>query len=175
MSKQFLCSIWKKRNERPNVGGVSIRSSNGAPSRKGCVVNGQITTASTNEYAPPPPPPDPHPYAAATTTVTTFYRKAEHWGEKQDGRHPHRERGCHPLYPPLPPPSPPCPRLLVPPRTTRYKRQHLSRNKNTHINSLTSTLEKWNPYRTRCPQASYTPTPHLKAEHQEIKQDGRHP
>ena len=38
ISKQFLCSIWKKRNERPNVGGVSIRSRNGAPSRKGRVV-----------------------------------------------------------------------------------------------------------------------------------------
>ena len=38
--------IWKNRNERPNVGGVSIRSRNGAPSRKGCVVNGQITKAS---------------------------------------------------------------------------------------------------------------------------------
>ena len=36
MSKQhFLCSIlWKKRNERPNVGGVSIRIRNGAASRK---------------------------------------------------------------------------------------------------------------------------------------------
>ena len=41
ISKQFLCSLWKKRNEPPNVGGVSIRSRNGAPSRKGCVVNGQ--------------------------------------------------------------------------------------------------------------------------------------
>ena len=42
--KQFLCNIWKKRNERPNVGGVSIGSSrNGAPSREGCVVNGQMT------------------------------------------------------------------------------------------------------------------------------------
>ena len=40
ISKQFLCSIWKKRNERSNVGGVSIRSRNGAPFRKGCVVNG---------------------------------------------------------------------------------------------------------------------------------------
>ena len=38
ISKQFLCSIWKKRDERPNIGGVSIRSRNGAPSRKGCVV-----------------------------------------------------------------------------------------------------------------------------------------
>ena len=48
ISKQFLCSIWKKRNERPNVGVVSIRSRNGAPSRKGCVVDGQITKASNN-------------------------------------------------------------------------------------------------------------------------------
>ena len=31
---------------RPNVGGVSIRSRNGAPSLKGCVVNGQMTKAS---------------------------------------------------------------------------------------------------------------------------------
>ena len=46
MSKHFLCSIWKKRNECPNVGGVSIRSRNGAPSRKGCVVNGQMTKVS---------------------------------------------------------------------------------------------------------------------------------
>ena len=34
ISKQCLCSIWKKRSERPNVRGVSIRSRNGAPSRK---------------------------------------------------------------------------------------------------------------------------------------------
>ena len=33
ISKQFLCNTWKKRNERPNVGGVSTRSRNGAPSR----------------------------------------------------------------------------------------------------------------------------------------------
>ena len=31
ISKQFPCGIRKKRNERPNVGGVSIRSRNGAP------------------------------------------------------------------------------------------------------------------------------------------------
>ena len=36
ISKHFLCNIWKKRTEHPNVGGVSIRSRNGAPSRKGC-------------------------------------------------------------------------------------------------------------------------------------------
>ena len=35
IGKQFPCNIWKKRNERPNVVGVSIRSRNGAPSRKG--------------------------------------------------------------------------------------------------------------------------------------------
>ena len=42
----FFCQsiIWKKRNERPNVGGVSIRSRNGAPSRKGCVVSGQMVS-----------------------------------------------------------------------------------------------------------------------------------
>ena len=52
ISKQFLCSIWKKRNERPNVGGVSARSRNGAPSRKERVVNGQMTKAATNESPP---------------------------------------------------------------------------------------------------------------------------
>ena len=41
----------KKRNERPNIGGVSVRSRNGAPLRKGCVVNGQMT-ASNNKYTP---------------------------------------------------------------------------------------------------------------------------
>ena len=46
ISKQFLCSVWRKRNERRNVGGVSVRIRNGAPSRKGCVVNGQMTKAS---------------------------------------------------------------------------------------------------------------------------------
>ena len=43
ISKRFLCIIWKKRNERPNAGGVSIRSRSGAPSRKRCVVNGAMT------------------------------------------------------------------------------------------------------------------------------------
>ena len=46
--KRFLCNIWKKRNERLNVEGVSIRSRNGAPSRKGRVVNGHTTKASNN-------------------------------------------------------------------------------------------------------------------------------
>ena len=39
ISKQLLCSVWKKRNERPSVGGASICSRNGARSRKGCVFN----------------------------------------------------------------------------------------------------------------------------------------
>ena len=46
INRKIMCNIWKKRNGRPNVGGVSIRSRNGAPSRKGCVVNGQMTKAS---------------------------------------------------------------------------------------------------------------------------------
>ena len=57
ISKQFLCSIWKERNERPNVGGISIRSKNGAPSRKGCVVNGQMAKAINKLVRPSPPPP----------------------------------------------------------------------------------------------------------------------
>ena len=46
ISKQSLCNIWEKRNEHPNVGGVSIKSRNGAPSRKGRTVNGQMSKAS---------------------------------------------------------------------------------------------------------------------------------
>ena len=56
ISKKFTCNmVWEKRNERPNVGGVSIRSRNGAPSRKGCVVNGQTAKAS-NKRVPLPLP-----------------------------------------------------------------------------------------------------------------------
>ena len=46
--QNYLCNVlvWKKRNQRPNIGGVFIRSRNGAPSRKGCAVNGQMTKAS---------------------------------------------------------------------------------------------------------------------------------
>ena len=43
-------------NERQNVGGVSIQSANGAPPRKGCVVDGQITEVSNNIVSPLPPP-----------------------------------------------------------------------------------------------------------------------
>ena len=41
-----LGNKWIQRNEHPNVGGVSVRIRNGAPSRKGCVVSGQMTKAS---------------------------------------------------------------------------------------------------------------------------------
>ena len=51
--KQFLCDIWNKRNERLSVGGVSIKSRDGTPSRKGCAVNGPITTARTKRVPPP--------------------------------------------------------------------------------------------------------------------------
>ena len=56
ISKKFPCNIWKKCSERPNIGDVSSRSRNGAPSRKGCVVNDQITKACNNRVRPPPPP-----------------------------------------------------------------------------------------------------------------------
>ena len=46
--KRFLCNIRKKRNERLNVESVSIRSTNGAPSRKGRMVNGHTTKESNN-------------------------------------------------------------------------------------------------------------------------------
>ena len=48
LAKSFyqVCVPRKQRNERPTVGGVSIRNRNGAPSRKGCVVNGQMAKAS---------------------------------------------------------------------------------------------------------------------------------
>ena len=46
VSKQFLCNIWNKRTERRStVGSASDRGRNGAPSRKGCVVNGQMNKA----------------------------------------------------------------------------------------------------------------------------------
>ena len=66
ISKQFLCSIWKKPNERPKVGGVSIRSRNGTPSGKECVINGQMTDKGKQQMSTPPPPLPVH------TTVRAF-------------------------------------------------------------------------------------------------------
>lgn len=40
-----VCHIWKPRSARVNIGCVSTRSMNSARSRKGCVVNGQISQA----------------------------------------------------------------------------------------------------------------------------------
>ena len=56
IDKQFLCNTLKKRNERPNVGGVSIRSGNGTPSRRDAWSMVKRLRQATNEYAPPLPP-----------------------------------------------------------------------------------------------------------------------
>ena len=45
----------KERNEGLNVGGVSIKSRNDAPSRKGSVVNGLVTWATNKSVRPSPP------------------------------------------------------------------------------------------------------------------------
>ena len=37
-----MINVWGKRFERPNVGGVSVRSGKSTPFRKGCDVNGQM-------------------------------------------------------------------------------------------------------------------------------------
>ena len=59
INNKFLCNTWKQPNERPNVGGVSTRSRDGAPLRKGCVFNGKMTKASKQMSTPPPPTPPP--------------------------------------------------------------------------------------------------------------------
>ena len=43
--RRLLCEVWKQPDEHLKVGGVTHRSRNGAPSLKGCVVNGHITKA----------------------------------------------------------------------------------------------------------------------------------
>ena len=50
-ANRFDLTHGKTYKERRNGRGISVRSRNGAPSRKGCVVNGQMTKAS-NKYAP---------------------------------------------------------------------------------------------------------------------------
>lgn len=57
------CDLWKKRTERPNVGGISARSGNGAPARKG--VRGQWSNDQRKQQMsipplPRPPYPPPH-------------------------------------------------------------------------------------------------------------------
>ena len=55
----FLCIIWKRGNERASDGDVSIRSRNGALSRKGSVwsmVIGLVIRQATNAYPPGPLP-----------------------------------------------------------------------------------------------------------------------
>ncbi|CAN0251801.1 unnamed protein product [Laminaria digitata] len=96
-----LCAlpVWRRRwtlpphtygkdvmNERPNVGGVSTRSRNGAPSRKGCM-RGQWSNdlrQATNEYALPYghtttaiheneqfPPPPPYPFSFCFLAISS--------------------------------------------------------------------------------------------------------
>ena len=52
--QKVACNVWEDRS----AGGVSVSTRNGAPSRKRCGVNGQMTTVrqATNEYALPPTP-----------------------------------------------------------------------------------------------------------------------
>ena len=67
----------KQRDDPPNAGGVSIivegavlsRCRNGASSRKGCVVDGQITKA-TNMCTRPAPPPSRTPFAVSGSAYT---------------------------------------------------------------------------------------------------------
>ena len=61
ISKQLLCNMWKKGDERPNVGGVSVRRRNGASSRKGCVVQWPNYQGKQQMSTPPPPPRPPLP------------------------------------------------------------------------------------------------------------------
>ena len=100
----------KRRSERPKFKGVSIRSMNGAPSRKGCVVNGQMTTVShaTNECAPPIPPlllrpcscsfilfsyllPPPLPYPCSVTSRTKAELLDQQSAQIQELRRKHEE------------------------------------------------------------------------------------
>ena len=58
----YLVISEKKRNDHLNVGGVSIRSTNGAPPGKGRVVNGQMSKCS-------PSGPDPAPTECVDTII----------------------------------------------------------------------------------------------------------
>ena len=75
ISKQFICNTWKKRNEHPNVVGVSIRGGNGAPPRKGCVVNGKMTKASSKRVCLLPPPPQNQRFYSTNVSLLLDTRK----------------------------------------------------------------------------------------------------
>ena len=74
ISKQFLCSMWKKRNERPNFAGVSLLG-------KGTVLRlerdawsmAKWLRQSTNEYPPPSTPTSPR-YTVRTSLVSIIGR-----------------------------------------------------------------------------------------------------
>ena len=55
-------------NERRAVGDASIRSGDGAASRKGCVVDGQMAKANNKRVRPPPLPVSSLPYYPSKTT-----------------------------------------------------------------------------------------------------------
>ena len=52
-SRTFLRNVEKKRIERPNAAGVSARSRNCAPFRKGCVINDHMTSGKQQMSTPP--------------------------------------------------------------------------------------------------------------------------
>lgn len=56
IGERFSCNLRTKRGERPNVGGVCIRSGNGGQSQKACAVNGQMTESKQQGVLAPPSP-----------------------------------------------------------------------------------------------------------------------
>ena len=76
VSEKNPCNVWKKRNERPHVGDVSTRSRTGALSRKGCVVNDQMTKASNIYDCLPPPPCSASRLMQAMSTWSVKIRRA---------------------------------------------------------------------------------------------------
>ena len=75
MSKQFLCNKKKTHDERPNVGGVFIRSKNSVPSLKGRVVNGRMAQGEQQmSTLPPRPSPSLRTLYVFCAQVTGFVR-----------------------------------------------------------------------------------------------------
>ena len=108
MGKQFLCNIWENRGKRPDVGGVSIRSRNGTPSRKGCVDNGQTTKERKRITGYPLPPPPANINPAEIRLLVEYYLHPRYI-KKYTEWHPHRKIHRHShvrtlwllAYPPL--------------------------------------------------------------------------